>query len=109
MEREKIRNEFDELMKQIAYLKDLLQDEGKRFGIIRKELLEIKDKFGDARKTEITYLDDEMQIKDLIKEEDVVITISHHGYINVLRLRNTVSNAGVAGEPVVAEPGMKII
>ncbi|MFI5124081.1 MAG: DNA gyrase subunit A [Chitinophagales bacterium] len=81
MEREKIRNEFDELMKQIAYLKDLLQDEGKRFGIIRKELLEIKDKFGDERKTEITYLDDEMQIKDLIKEEDVVITISHHGYI----------------------------
>ena len=60
MEREKIRNEFDELMKQIAYLKDLLQDEGKRFGIIRKELLEIKDKFGDARKTEITYLYDEM-------------------------------------------------
>jgi DNA gyrase subunit A len=81
MEREKIRNEFDELMKQIAYLKDLLQDEGKRFGIIRKELLEIKEKFGDERKTEITYLDDEMQIKDLIKEEDVVITISHHGYI----------------------------
>ncbi|HEY4154628.1 MAG TPA: DNA gyrase subunit A, partial [Puia sp.] len=81
MERDKIRNEFDELMKQIAFLQELLQDEGKRFGVIRKELLEIKEKFGDARKTEITYLDDEMQIKDLIKEEDVVITISHHGYI----------------------------
>jgi DNA gyrase subunit A len=81
MEREKIRSEFDELMKLIAYLKDLLQDEGKRFGVIRKELLEIKEKFGDARKTEITYLDDEMQIKDLIKEEDVVITISRNGYI----------------------------
>ncbi len=81
MERDKIRYEFDELQKQIAYLKDLLQDEAKRFALIRKELLEIKEKFGDARKTEITYLDDEVQIKDLIKEEDVVITISHNGYI----------------------------
>jgi DNA gyrase subunit A len=52
-----------------------------RFDIIKKELLEIKDKFGDERKTEITYLDDEVKIKDLIKEEDVVITISHLGYI----------------------------
>ncbi len=69
------------LQKQIGYLKDLLSDESKRFALIRKELLEIKEKFGDARKTEITYLDDEVQIKDLIKEEDVVITISHSGYI----------------------------
>jgi DNA gyrase subunit A len=81
MEREKIRNEYDELMKQIEYLQELLSDEAKRFALIRKELLEIKEKFGDERKTEITYLDDEMQIKDLIKEEDVVITISHNGYI----------------------------
>ncbi|MER3497678.1 MAG: DNA gyrase subunit A [Chitinophagaceae bacterium] len=81
MEREKIKQEFDELMNLIAYLKNLLADEGKRFEVIKKELLEIKDKFGDARKTEITYLDDEVKIKDLIKEEDVVITISHHGYI----------------------------
>jgi len=81
MERDKIRNEFDELQKQIAYLKDLLQDEAKRFGVIRAELLEVKEKFGDERKTEITYLDDEVRIKDLIKEEDVVITISHNGYI----------------------------
>jgi DNA gyrase subunit A len=81
MEREKIRDEYDELMKLIAYLKDLLSDEGKRYDIIKTELIEVKDKFGDARKTEITYLDDEVRIKDLIKEEDVVITISHHGYI----------------------------
>ena len=52
-----------------------------RFEVIKKELLEIKEKFGDERKTEITYLDDEVRIKDLIKEEDVVITISHLGYI----------------------------
>jgi len=68
-------------MKLIAWLQELLSDEGKRFDIIKKELLEIKEKYGDVRKTEITYLDDEVKIKDLIKEEDVVITISHLGYI----------------------------
>ena len=81
MERDKIRAEYDELMKLIAYLKELLADEGKKFDVIRKELQEVKDKFGDARKTEITYLDDEVSIKDLIRDEDVVITISHLGYI----------------------------
>ncbi len=81
MERNKIKEEHDELMKLIAFLKDLLSDEAKRFEVIKKELNEVKDKFGDARKTEITYLDDEVQIKDLVKEEDVVITISHLGYI----------------------------
>lgn len=81
MEREKIKAEFDELMKQITHLKELLSDEGLRFEVIKNELLEIKDKFGDERRSEITYLDDEVKIKDLIKEEDVVITISHLGYI----------------------------
>jgi DNA gyrase subunit A len=81
MEREKIKEDYEELMKLIAYLNELLADEGKRFEVIRKELHEIKDKFGDARKTEITYLDNEVSIKDLIREEDVVITISHLGYI----------------------------
>jgi DNA gyrase subunit A len=81
MEREKIKLEYDDLMKLIAHLKEILANEGMRFDIIKTELQEIKDKFGDARKTEITYLDDEVSIKDLIKEEDVVITISHLGYI----------------------------
>ena len=81
MEREKIKEEFDQLMKLIGELKELLSNEGMRYDLIKKELLEIKDKFGDERKTEITYLDDEVKIKDLIKEEDVVITISHLGYI----------------------------
>ncbi len=81
MEREKIKEEFDELMKLIAHLTELLGNEGMRFDLIKTELLEIKEKFGDERKTEITYLDDEVKIKDLIKEEDVVITISHLGYI----------------------------
>ncbi|MBO9595430.1 MAG: DNA gyrase subunit A [Niabella sp.] len=81
MEREKIKEEFDELMKLITHLKEVLANEGMRYDIITTELLEIKEKFGDARKTEITYLNDEVSIKDLIKEEDVVITISHLGYI----------------------------
>lgn len=81
MERDKIKEEFEELMKLIAHLSEILANEGMRFDIIKSELLEIKEKFGDERQTEITYLDDEVKIKDLIKEEDVVITISHLGYI----------------------------
>jgi DNA gyrase subunit A len=81
MEREKIKEEYDELMKLITHLKEILANEGMRYDIIKTELNEIKDRFGDARKTEITYLDNEVSIKDLIKEEDVVITISHLGYI----------------------------
>lgn len=81
MEREKIKEEYDELMKLITHLRELLSNEGMRYDLIKKELIEIKDKYGDARKTEITYLDDEVKIKDLVKEEDVVITISHLGYV----------------------------
>jgi DNA gyrase subunit A len=81
MEREKIKNEYDELQKLIAHLNELLGNEQMRFDLIKTELLEIKAKFGDERRTEITYLDDEVRIEDLIKEEDVVITISHHGYV----------------------------
>jgi DNA gyrase subunit A len=81
MERDKIREEFEELMKLIANLNELLSNEPMRYELIKTELTEIRDKFGDERKTEITYLDDEVKIKDLIKEEDVVITISHLGYI----------------------------
>jgi DNA gyrase subunit A len=81
MERDKIRQEYDDLMKLITHLKEILANEGMRFDIIKNELKEVKEKFGDERKTEITYLDDEVSIKDLIKEEDVVITISHLGYI----------------------------
>lgn len=81
MERDKIKQEFDEIMKQIAQLQELLAHEHLRYEVISKELTEIRDKFGDVRKSEITYLDDEVRIKDLIKEEDVVITISHLGYI----------------------------
>lgn len=81
MERDKIKEEFDSLMKQIASLEELLGSEELRYDLIKKELAEIKAKFGDARKTEIQYLADEMRIEDLIEKEDVIITISHLGYI----------------------------
>ena len=81
MERDKIKLEYDELMKLISHLQEILGNEGLRFEIIKGELTEVKEKFGDERKTEITYLDNEVSIKDLIKEENVVITISHLGYI----------------------------
>ncbi|MCX8019019.1 MAG: DNA gyrase subunit A [Chitinophagaceae bacterium] len=81
MEREKIKTEYEELLQLIARLNELLGNEGKRYELIQQELEEVKQKFGDGRKTEITYLEEEVKIKDLIKEEDVVITISHLGYI----------------------------
>jgi DNA gyrase subunit A len=81
MERDKIREEHAEVMKLIARLKDILGDESKRFQIIKDELLEIKEKYGDERKSEIVYLADEISIEDLIEEEDVVVTISKLGYI----------------------------
>jgi DNA gyrase subunit A len=81
MERDKIKEEYDEIMKLIGYLKDVLSDEALRFQIIRDELEDVKKRFGDERRTEIQYLASEMRMEDIIAEEDVVITISHLGYI----------------------------
>ena len=81
MERDKIRAEYDEIQKTIEYLNAILADEGLRFEIIKGELNEVKEKYGDARKTEIQYLADEISLADLIEQEDVVITISNLGYI----------------------------
>lgn len=81
MERDKIKMEYDELMKLITHLEEILANEGLRYQIIKDELAEVKEKFGDARKSDITFLDNEVNIRDLIKEEDMVITISHLGYI----------------------------
>lgn len=81
MEIDKIREEHAQLLKEIDRLKAILADEGLRFEIIKTELLEVKSKFGDARKSEIVYADDEINMLDLIEEENVVVTISHLGYI----------------------------
>lgn len=81
MERDKIVAEFKEIVITIAHLQELLASEFLRYELIKTELLEVKEKFGDARKSEIQYLADEMRMEDLIEDEDVVITISHLGYI----------------------------
>ncbi|MDR3682058.1 MAG: DNA gyrase subunit A [Flavipsychrobacter sp.] len=81
MEREKIREEHAELMAQITFLKSILNDEPMRYQIIKDELLDVQKRFGDERKSEIRYMANEMRIEDLIEEEDVVITVSHLGYI----------------------------
>jgi len=81
LERDKIKEEYAELMKTIEYLKSILADEGLRMQIIKDELTEVRDKYGDERKTEIVYSSAEMQTEDFIEDEDVVITISHEGYI----------------------------
>jgi len=81
LEIDKIKSEYEELMKLIDYLNTILNSEELRYQIIKDELLEIKKKFGDERKTDIDYSDSEMDMLDLIEEEDVVITVSHLGYI----------------------------
>lgn len=81
LERDKIKDEYAELMKQIDYLESILADEDLRMQIIKDELLEIKEKYGDERKTEIVHSSAEMQTEDFIEDEDVVITISREGYI----------------------------
>lgn len=81
MEREKIKEEYDELITLIAHLQELLNSEALRYDVIKKELQEVKEQFGDSRKSEIQYLANEMRIEDLIEDEKVVITISHLGYI----------------------------
>jgi len=81
MEINKIREEHAEIMKLIEHLKGILANEDMRYDIIKKELIEVKEKFGDERKSEIVYVGDEINMLDLIEDEDVVVTISHLGYI----------------------------
>ena len=81
LQREKIDDEYNELMKLIAYLKDVLSSEKLVFDIIKEELLEIKEKFGDERKTKIVAAEGEIEIEDLIKDEQNVVALTHFGYI----------------------------
>ncbi len=81
LERDKIKEEYAELMKTIEYLQSVLADEGLRMQIIIDELHEIKEKYGDERRTEIIHSAEDMSMEDFIEDEEVVITISHEGYI----------------------------
>jgi DNA gyrase subunit A len=98
LEQDKLRTEFEELMKLIADLKDILANEDRRMQIIKDELTEIKDKYGDERRSRIEYSASEMRMEDLIADEEVVITISHAGYIKRTSLSEyKVQNRGGMG------------
>jgi len=81
LERDKIKAEFDELMKTIAHLNEILNNEGMRYQIIKDELTEMRDKYGDERRSVIEMVGNEMSMEDLIPDDEVVITISHLGYV----------------------------
>ena len=81
LDREKLQAEYDELEQKIAYYNKLLNDEALLKQVLKDELLEIRDKFGDGRKTEIQEVEDEIDVEDLIEEEQCVFTLSHNGYI----------------------------
>lgn len=81
LDREKLQAEYDDLMEKIKYYLELLEDENKLKALLRQELIEIRDKFGDERKTEIQDIEDEIDIEDLIEEETCAFTLSNHGYI----------------------------
>ncbi|SMO45341.1 DNA gyrase subunit A [Solitalea koreensis] len=86
LERDKIKEEYAELMKTIERLRSILADEGLRMQIIKDELAEMKEKYGDERKTMIVHAEGDINIEDMIENEDVVITISHLGYIKRTKL-----------------------
>jgi len=81
LQREKIEDEYNELMKLIAHLRDILNSEKLVFDIIKEELIEVRDKFGDERKTKIVAAEGDLEIEDLIKEENTVVALTHFGYI----------------------------
>ena len=81
LDREKLQNEYDELMERIRYFLELLEDPEKMKALLREELIAIRDKFGDERKTEIQDIEDEIDIEDLIEEETCAFTLSNEGYI----------------------------
>ncbi|MDR1879152.1 MAG: DNA gyrase subunit A [Bacteroidales bacterium] len=98
LEREKLQNEYEDLLKRIDYLRSLLANESMRMAVIKEELLEIKAKYGDERKSRIEYAATDFRIEDTIADEDVVITISHLGYIKRTNLSEyKVQNRGGKG------------
>ena len=87
LNREKLENEYKELEEKIAYFKDLLADPEKIKGVLKEELIALRDKYGDARKTEIQDVADEIDMEDLIEEQQCVFTLTHGGYIKRLPVK----------------------
>ena len=102
LDREKLQSEYDELMVRINYYLELLGDENKLRGVLREELIEIRDKFGDKRKTEIQEIEDEIDIEDLIEEETCVFTLSKQGYVKRMPV-DTYRTQGRGGRGVNAQ------
>jgi DNA gyrase subunit A len=104
LERDKIKDEYAELMKLINYLNSILADETLRMKIIKDELAEMREKYGDDRRTEIVYSGEEMSMEDLIPDDEVVITISHLGYVKRTLLNEyRTQNRGGRGSRGVAK------
>ncbi len=98
LEQDKLRAEYEELVEKIKDLKDILENEDRRMLIIKEELIEVRDKYGDERRSTIEYSANEMRIEDLIPDEEVVVTISHAGYIKRTSLAEyKVQNRGGVG------------
>ena len=102
LDREKLQAEYDELMEKINYYLELLSDENKLRAVLREELVEIRDKFGDKRKTEIQEIEDEIDIEDLIEEETCVFTLSKQGYVKRMPV-DTYRTQGRGGRGVNAQ------
>ncbi len=102
LDREKLQNEYDELQQRIAYYLELLGDPEKLKKVLREELIEIRDKFGDKRKTEIQEIEDEIDIEDLIEEETCAFTISNQGYVKRMPV-DTYRTQGRGGRGVNAQ------
>lgn len=99
LEQDKLRAEYEEIMKLIAYLRDLLANKDLRMQVIKDELIEMRDKYGDARRSVIEYSGGDVSIEDLIADENVVITISHAGYIKRTNLSEyKTQNRGGVGQ-----------
>ena len=102
LDREKLQNEYDELEKKIAYFVELLSNEAMLKGVLKDELIEIRDKYGDERKTEIQDVEDEIDIEDLIEEEQCVFTLTQNGYIK----RTGVSEYAAQGKGGMGKKGI---
>jgi DNA gyrase subunit A len=103
LEQDKLRAEYDEIMKLISYLKELLANKEMRMQVIKDELVEIRDKYGDERRSQIEYAGGDVSIEDLIADESVVITISHAGYIKRTSLSEyKTQNRGGVGQKSAA-------
>ena len=102
LDREKLQNEYNELMERIKYFQELLADPEKLKAVLREELIAIRDKFGDERKTEIQEIEDEIDIEDLIEEETCAFTLSNQGYIKRMPV-DTYRTQGRGGRGVNAQ------